>query len=121
MARATLTATLLLVVVAAALVAPARADWDSLVGSINLDSAPDVLRYTVPEVDNLEDPHPVHGIEMSNGDFALVGKALRYAHSLTRSLAHSLTLSHSLTHSLAHSLTRSGARPATTTRASPSS
>ena len=56
---------------------PAAAAWDSLVGSINLENAPDVLRYTVPEVNGLEDPHPVHGIEMANGDFALVGKALR--------------------------------------------
>ena len=70
-------ARLLLLLVAAALVAPARAEWDSLVGSIDVESAPAVLRYTVPDVVNLEDPHPVHGIEMSNGDFALVGKALR--------------------------------------------
>ena len=67
----------LLIILAFGALSGVHAAFDSLVGGINLDIAPDVLRYTVPDVEGLEDPHPVHGIEMLNGDFALVGKALR--------------------------------------------
>ena len=37
-----------------------------------------VLYYATPETKGqIDDAHPVHGVELSNGDYAIVGKALR--------------------------------------------
>lgn len=54
-----------------------HADFDNFpVKSINVDKAWDVEFYTNPftEQNDLEDPHPVHGIETSDGGFIFVGK-----------------------------------------------
>eukprot|EP00927_Polykrikos_kofoidii_P007962 TRINITY_DN13285_c0_g1_i3.p1 TRINITY_DN13285_c0_g1~~TRINITY_DN13285_c0_g1_i3.p1 ORF type:complete len:517 (+),score=61.30 TRINITY_DN13285_c0_g1_i3:67-1617(+) len=66
-----------LILVIVALLRTVSADVDNFpVKSINVAAADEVEFYVAPVLEEsvIEDPHPVHGIETSDGSFVLVGK-----------------------------------------------
>ena len=76
-----LASTLVIVLVLAAVAVPARADvYTYPVKSINLDAASSVSFYvaygSTEQMGTVDDLHPVHGVQTTDGSYVIVGKAL---------------------------------------------